>query len=344
MTGCDLSIILVSYNTRGMTLACLESIYAQTRDIRFQVLLVDNASTDGSACAVAERFPQVQLIESPHNLGFAAANNLAAHHARGRLLLLLNPDTVVLDRAIERLAAFADRHPQAGIWGGRTLFEDGSLNPSSCWRRPTLWSLFCRGTGLSSAFRGHWLFDREAYGSWRRDTVREVDIVSGCFLLITGALWRRLGGLDPSFFMYAEETDLCLRARKLGFRPMITPAATVIHYGGGSGQPAGERACRQAQTKLQVLRRHWSPAAAALGAAMVWLEAAVRAAGLSVLVALGGSSAPRLRARDAWVYTWRHRREWLARQPASIVSPAGAAGPAATLAGDGVRSILLERP
>ena len=132
-----LSIVIISYNTRELTLACVESVLGRTRGVEFELIVVDNTSGDGSADAIAERFPRVKLLRSQINLGFARANNLAARGARGDWLLLLNPDTVILDAAIERLLAFAEAHPEASIFGGRTIFGDGTLNPASCWRRPT---------------------------------------------------------------------------------------------------------------------------------------------------------------------------------------------------------------
>src|SRR5690606_30095528 len=129
------------------------------------VLVVDNASPDGSAAAIEAEFPQACLIAEPQNHGFARANNLAAARATGRYLLLLNPDTVVLDGAIQKLVVFADAHPDAGIWGGRTVFEDGRVNPTCCWRFPTVWSMFCRGTGLAAMFRRSALFAPESFGA-----------------------------------------------------------------------------------------------------------------------------------------------------------------------------------
>jgi hypothetical protein len=140
------SVLVVSYNTRAMTLDCLRSLAAETR-VPHEVIVVDNASTDGSAGAIAAEFPGVRLMAETVNHGFAGANNLAAARARGDYLLLLNPDTVVLDGAVDRLLAFARRRPEAGIWGGRTLYGDGRLNPASCWRRMTPWNLFCRASG-----------------------------------------------------------------------------------------------------------------------------------------------------------------------------------------------------
>src|SRR5262249_52669728 len=234
------SIIVVSYRTRELTLECLRSIARETVGVSHEVLVVDNASGDGSAAAIAQEFPDVKLIALDGNVGFARANNIAAGEARGRYLLLLNPDTVVIDRAIDRLLEFAAEHPQARIWGGRTLYADRTLNPTSCWRRMSLWNVFCRTAGLTGLFPRSQLFNSECYGRWDRSTVRDVDIVTGCFLLIERDFWQRLGGFDARFFMYGEEADLCLRAAKLGARPAVTPNATIIHYGGASEQVRSE--------------------------------------------------------------------------------------------------------
>ena len=232
----DLSILMVNWNTREMTIACLRSIYAEAPRTRFEIILVDNGSQDGSADAIASTFPQVRLIAETRNHGFARANNIAADKARGHYLLLLNTDTLILDGAIDRLVDAARAFPQALIWGGRTLFGDGEVNPSSVWGRITGWSAVCFALGLRSLFRRSALFNSEGLGGWQRDSTRLVDIVSGCFLLIPRAFWVRLGGFDPKFFMYGEEADLCARARALGARPMMMPDAQIIHYGGECSQ------------------------------------------------------------------------------------------------------------
>lgn len=303
------SILIVSYNTRDLTLACLRSVFEQTIPGTFEVIVVDNASADGSADAIEQEFGRcITLIRSDENLGFARANNVAAKRASGEYLLLLNPDTVVLDRAIDRLVAFAEANPQAGIWGGRTVFADGSLNPSSCWRRMTLWSLLSQAVGLSSLLRGSALFNPEAYGGWARDTEREVDIVTGCFLLIRRDLWKRLGGFDERFFMYGEEADLCLRARNLGARPMVTPDATIVHHDGASARVRAEKLERLLKAKTLLIRRHWSPMMQGVG---VWLLSM-----WPLTRALAWGAARRVgidRAREAsgsWTAVWRSRRRW----------------------------------
>jgi len=225
-----LSIIVISYNTRDMTLASLASIYAQTTT-PFEVIVVGNASSDGSAEAIAADFPQVTMLAETVNHGFGRAHHVAMPHAVAPMVLLLNPDTVVLSGAVDKLLAFAVLRPEAGIWGGRTLHADGRLNPASCWWRMTLWSLFCRTSGLSAVFAGSGVFNPENIGHWPRDAERRVDIVSGCFLLIGRDTWDQLGGFDPVFHMYGEEADLCLRGIAKGLQPMITQKPRLCTMG-----------------------------------------------------------------------------------------------------------------
>ncbi len=318
-TPLDLTIIIVSYNTREMTLACLQSVFAETRGAAFETIVVDNASTDGSAQAIHDAFPQVRLIARSDNLGFAAANNLAAREARGEYILLLNPDTVVLRGAIDKLLTFARGRQGEAICGGRTLFADGRLNPTSCWGRPTLWSAFCRGAGLSALFRGSRWFDPEALGGWSRDSVRQVDIVTGCFFLLRRDLWQRLGGFDPVFFMYGEEADLCLRAARQGVRCWITPDAEIVHYGGASERVRADKMVRLFRAKSQLYQRHWPPAAARWGDATLALWALTRLSALRIAQFLR----PQARQScETWRQIWRRRAEWRTRSAAEASSPA----------------------
>ena len=303
-----LSIIMISYNTRDITLAAIESVYAQTRT-PFELIVVDNASTDGSAAAIAERFPGVRLLAETVNHGFAPAHGIALEHATAPWLLLLNPDTVVLDGALDRLLAFAEANPEAGIWGGKTLYPDGSLNPFSCWGRMTLWSTFCRTAGLSGLFRGSELFNSETMGNWPRDSAREVDIVTGCLFLMRRADWDALGGFDATFTMYGEEADLCLRARARGMRPMMTPDAVIIHYGGASETVRADKMVRIMRAKVELINRHFTPGTKWLGRGLfaLWPLSRQVAAGLAGTI-LGR---PDLRNKSqVWSEVWRRRAEW----------------------------------
>lgn len=307
-SGPDLSILVVSFNTREMTLACLRSLYEETSDPEFEVLVVDNASADSSAPAIAAEFPQLQLIASSENLGFAGANNLAARSARGRRILLLNPDTVVLDEGVSRLFRFAEENPEARVWGGRTLFADGTLNPRSCAGEPTLWGLLCFATGLARIFRKSPRFNPEGLGGWGRDTVRQVPIISGCFLMVDRALWEELGGFDERYFMYGEDTDLCLRALARGARPLVTPTAQIVHHGGGSEPVRHAKVGRLFSAKVQLMRRHWPSWKAGVGSCVLRFHVLVR------VLAFGAKGVRSSRARAAakeWRQVWRGRAGWL---------------------------------
>jgi N-acetylglucosaminyl-diphospho-decaprenol L-rhamnosyltransferase len=311
--GLALSIIIVSYNSREDTLNCLRSVFAHPPSDSHEIILIDNASSDGSADAVAREFPGVRLIASKDNLGFAAGNNEAAKHAGGKRLLLLNPDTIVFAGSLDALMAFAERAPARRIWGGRTYFGDMTLNPASCWGHMTLWSMLCKTLGLTTLFPKSALFNSEAYGSWQRDTEREVDIVTGCFLLIDRDLWDRLGGFDRQFFMYAEEADLCIRARKLGARPAITPLAEIIHLGGVAEASATEKVIKTHKGRITLLRKHWSPAARILGLAIYTCWSFTRMIGSYVLSGpRDGSSG----SREKWGRVWTSRKDWMAGYPA----------------------------
>jgi len=304
----DLSIIVISYNTRAMTLACLQSVYDQTTT-PFQLIVVDNASSDGSAEAIAAAFPDVVLIAETENHGFGPAHEIALEHATAPWLLLLNPDTVVLDGALDNLLTYAKATPEAGIWGGRTLYGDNSLNPTSCFARMTLWSVFCRVAGLNGIFRSSPFFNSEYYGAWDRNSEREVDIVTGCLFLIRRQMWDDLGGFDEAFTMYGEEVDLCLRARALGARPRVTPASTIIHYGGASQAVRSDKIVRLLKAKMELIKRHFPTGSRSLGLALfrLWPLSRRIACGLAgrVLGRAGLTDQGRI-----WAEVWARRAEW----------------------------------
>lgn len=303
----SLSIVVVSYNTGDLTLACLRSVYEETSRHAFEVVVIDNASSDGSAARIAQEFPMARLIASDENHGFAQGNNIAVKKARGEWVLLLNPDTVVKRAAIDRLLSFALEHPEAAIFGGRTLYGDGELNPTSCWARPTLWSCFCAATGLTALFRDSKLFDPESMGDWRRDTVREVDIVTGCFFLLRKSDWDNLGGFDRRFFMYGEEADLCLRAAKKGLKCIICPHAEIIHYGGASEKVRADKMVRLFRARSQLYVTHWKPFQARLGILSLDCWVLVRLAAFSIIRIASGSHAEGL---ATWRKIWSQRMQW----------------------------------
>ena len=314
-TPIDLSVLIVTYNGRDVVLEALSSLFQETQTTRFEVILVDNASADGVVEGVTEQFPSVKVIARQDNLGFAGGNNLAARHARGRRLLLLNPDTVTLRDGVGELWRFAERTPDAGIWGGRTLFADGSLNITSVWSRMTPWALFCRAFGLTYLAPKSNLFNPETIGGWQRDSEREVDIVTGCFLMIDTDLWNELGGFNEDFFMYGEEADLCLRAREHGARPRMTPDATIVHHGGISETSATDKLIKVLKGKSTLMHAHWSPMMRPVGRGLFWILAASRAMATKLFKptkraghATGGDDA-------AWTEVFRRRNEWIGGWP-----------------------------
>lgn len=303
----DLSILIISYNTRDLTLDCLRSVFHRNCGLSYEVIVVDNASTDGSADGIAEHFPQVHLVRLESNAGFARANNLAARKASGEFLLLLNPDTVLLNDAPKQAVDLSRLRREIGIVGGRTFFPDGTLNYNCCHGRPTVWSMLCLGTGLAALFRRSRWLNPELLGRWPRDTVREVDAVSGCFLLIRRTLWEQLGGFDERFFMYGEDTDLCLRARRLGYGCAVCPDARLVHYGGASEKARPDKMVRLFRAKAQLIRRHWSRGAIPLGLASLRLWALTRVLALAALRLV----APRFeQSFRTWAEVWRRRDEF----------------------------------
>jgi len=311
------SIIVVSYNTRQLTLECLRSVVAET-EIPYELIVVDNASSDGSAEAIAREFPEICLMAEKENHGFAKANNIAVARARGEYILLLNPDTVVLDSAIDKLVAFARAKPEAKIWGGRTLHGDRTLNNTCCLPRITLWRVFCRAAGLTALSRNHRFFS-EAYGGWDMNDVRPVDIVTGCFLLISRSLWDDLGGFDLTYFMYGEEADLCLRATKqFGAHPHFTPDAQIIHYGGASQPVKADMFVRLLKAKMTLIRHHFRDWERPLGFWLLRMVPLSRYVTLSLVAALTRHPSARESA-GVWGEIWARRAKWQDGLPESPV-------------------------
>lgn len=228
----DLSIVVVSFNTKAMTQACLESVFANAGALSLDVIVIDNASSDGSVEMIRERFPDVQLIANDDNRGFAAANNQGFKVARSELVLLLNSDTVVLGDVLQASVDYMRRCPDVGAFGCRVLNTDATLQ-RTCSGYPTVARLLMMTTGLD---RLRWpaLIDRYQMRGWRRDTERDVEVISGCYMLVRREVIDTVGGLDEQFFFFGEETDWCLRIRRAGWATRFAPVGEIIHHGGGS--------------------------------------------------------------------------------------------------------------
>lgn len=301
----DVAIVIVTYNSEDEIGACLESVFAERDAVTQQVIVVDNQSQDGTVDLIRKRFPEVNLILPGENLGFAAGVNLGVEHSDAEYVLLLNPDTVIVRHAIDKVVSFARANPRYGIYGGRTLTPEGELEPSCCWGAPTLWSMFLFAFGLTTLAPRNRLLDPESLGDWQRDSVREVGVVTGCFLLASRVVWDELGGFDTRYFMYGEDVDLALRARKAGHAPVICPEAELVHEVGKSSDTPVHKTLLLYRGKASLVRAHWQGAPGAL--ALLFLATGT---GLRALL-----SRIRPGANERWVTLWRQRHEWLRGYP-----------------------------
>ena len=214
----DVSTIIVNWNTCNITCDCLKSVFEQTKELSFEVIVVDNASSDGSVEMIRHDFPQVNLIENSENKGFAAANNQGMAIANGCYVLLLNSDTIILDNAISKTISFADAHPEAAVTGCRVLNPDRSLQPT-CFMFPSILNMLFESSYLYKLFPRSKFFGRERMTWWDRSDVREVDVVTGCFMLVRREAIEQVGIMDERFFVYGEETDWCYRFKRASWKP-----------------------------------------------------------------------------------------------------------------------------
>jgi N-acetylglucosaminyl-diphospho-decaprenol L-rhamnosyltransferase len=296
----SLSIVIVSYNTRAQTLECLATLWPNTLAGPLEVVVVDNGSSDGSLEAIRAAFPQVVTVDAGDNVGFARGVNLGVAHSTGEKILLLNPDTKVLAGSLEAMMGFAAEHPEYGMYGGKTLRPTGEVEPSSCWGEPTLWSTTSYALGLSTAFKRSTIFDPESLGRWQRDSVREIPIITGCLLLISRIDFDRVGGMDERFFLYGEDAEFSVRARRKGLRPVLVPDAVIIHEVGGSTSNSGKKMAMVMAGKATLFRLAWTPPRARVGIALLQAGAFLRHA-------LGTASG---RKNGTWSVVWHTRRDW----------------------------------
>ncbi|UCG57794.1 MAG: glycosyltransferase family 2 protein [Phycisphaerales bacterium] len=267
----DVSVIIVSWNTCDILHDCLASVYAQSKDVRFEVIVIDNGSSDGSVEMVKREFAGATVIENPENRGFAPANNQGFRIARGRYLLLLNSDTVVLDGAIDKSVAFADAHPEAAVVGCRALNPDRTVQPT-CFMFPSVLNMLLGSIYLNKLLPRSKFFGRAQMTWWDKNDVREVDVVAGCFMLIRREVIEHVGVLDEQFFMYGEETDLCYRVKRAGWKVLFTPGAQIIHLHGASSKRMKPEMMSQLHASILLfLKKHKGWPAYILGCLLVGL-------------------------------------------------------------------------
>jgi hypothetical protein len=224
----DISVVIVAWNAKRYLELCLESLEKAPPRRSMETLVVDNASTDGTAEMLETRFPWVKPIKSAENLGFAKANNVAIRQCQGRHIALVNPDVIVLPGCLDALADFLDQNPKVGSVGPRVLNPDMTLQ-SSCRQFPTLWNNLCDATGLATRFKNSRFFAGEHMFYFPHDRTLRVDVLVGCFSFIRRETFDAVGLLDENLFMYGDDVDWCRRCWKAGWEVIFFPGARAIH-------------------------------------------------------------------------------------------------------------------
>ena len=233
----DLSIIILTHNTRDLLHACLKSIKENTKEIRFEIIVVDNASSDGTMEMMKSEFPEVMYIYNNRNIGFTKGNNQGIRKSTGRYILLLNSDTEIIDSALEKMVQFMDRTPDCGIMGCKLLNPDGSVQ-YSCRRFPSYQTAFFnRYSLLTRLFPRNRFSQSYLMSSIDHSNTREVDWVSGAALLARRKAFEEIGILDERFIIYSEDVDWCYRMHEAGWKVYFFPEARIYHYiGKGTSQ------------------------------------------------------------------------------------------------------------
>lgn len=275
------SIIIVSHNSVRFLPKCLASIVSQQSSYPFEIILVDNASEDTSVLFVQQNYPQVNIIHNKDNKGFAYANNQGIRHSKGKYVLLLNPDTILLESALERLVSYLDAANDVGAVGPKILNPDGTLQRTGV-SFPSLWNVFVEIFFLDILFPKSKLFGRHKKLYKNPNQLYDVDYLQGSCLMIRKSILDEIGLLDESFFMFFEETDICYRIKKSGKRVVYCPEASVIHFGrSGMGYYDKMSIVQYHQSLLKFIYKHFSVRYRVLFRCAVFVRSLVRAILLS---------------------------------------------------------------
>jgi len=231
----DISVSIVSFNTKDLLRDCIQSLLRSQSDheATLEIIVADNGSSDGTHEMVREEFPDVKFIETGGNIGYGRANNAALAHATGRYYLILNSDTQVQPNALQTMMAYLDHHEEAGMVGARLVLNDGSTQ-ASCATDPTLAAEFYEQFYLDKLFPKNRLIGRYRMTHWDYETVREVDQICGANFFIRSEAFKQIGGFDPAYFMYYEDIDFCIRLRRTGWKIVFLPDAVIHHVLGAS--------------------------------------------------------------------------------------------------------------
>lgn len=297
----DLSIIIVNWNTRDLLSRCLNAIYSNLDEVVAEVLVVDNASTDGSQAFLRLEYPQVRLIQNDANVGFAAANNAGMQEAKGRYYLLLNTDTFVHPGAVESLVRFMDEHQDAGAGGCRLYYADGSLQ-RSCTAFPTISTELWQALWLDRVFPKSTVFGKYWMSYWDYNDAREVDSVIGACLILRREAINEVGPFDESYFMYSEEVDLCYRLKQAGWKVRYTPKATATHIWGGTSKRIQEETTflRLYKSRMIFFRKHYGRISALIFKLLLTVGSFMRVVGGAAAFLLRKNRSTLKNTRNYW--------------------------------------------
>lgn len=252
----DISVVVVAWNAQRYLELCLESLLAAPPRRSMEVIVVDNASSDGTVEMIEARYSWVKLIKSPENLGFSRGNNVGIRQSKGRYIALVNPDVQVLPGCMDALADFLDQNPKVGNVGPR-VFNPDMTQQSTCRRFPTLWNNFCSATALAARFKSSRLFAGEHMWYFPHDRTIAVNVLVGCFSMIRCEAFDSVGLLDENLFMYGDDVDWCRRAWKAGWEVVFYPGARAIHDRGKITAPYPVRfAVAQQKSVLYYWSKH----------------------------------------------------------------------------------------
>ncbi|NOX17191.1 MAG: glycosyltransferase [Chlorobi bacterium] len=230
----DLSIIIVNYNVKEFLQNLIYSIERAVENISFEIIVIDNASSDGSIEMLKEKFPNVKLFANEKNIGFGAANNVGFENAKGKYFLIINPDVIVKEDTFSKMIEFMENNKDAGMAGCKVLNPDGTLQLACRRSFPGPWTSFTKVTGLSKLFPKSRLFAKYNLTFLDENKTYEVDAISGSFMFMRREVYEKIGGFDTRFFMYGEDLDLCFRAQQAGYKVFYYPETEIIHYKGES--------------------------------------------------------------------------------------------------------------
>jgi GT2 family glycosyltransferase len=316
----DLSVIIVTWNGKKYALECLDSLRALNTKLVLEVIVVDNASSDGTPDAIAQDYPEVKLFRNPANLGFAKANNIGIAACTGEYVALVNSDVVIPPGCFEKMVDYMNAHADIGLLGPRMLSPDGTVGQSVN-RLPTVWNYLCFALGLHSMVPHSKLFGGYLMAHYAYDKTEDVEVLTGWFWMAPRKAVEQVGGLDERFFMYGEDLDWSYRFLKAGWRVVFFAEAEALHYGAASsGQAPNRFYVEMVRANLQYFQKHYG-----------WLG------GLGFLVSTGIHEVLRIAAYGLLYVFNRHQRpasahkvqrsvsclKWLAGAPVQLPPPAG---------------------